>query len=52
MADVITIEASQLTIGRILARGSPGVTVYEADLKLAGRTTKVGPECVQREQLL
>ena len=40
--NMFTIEASQLAVGNVLARGSPGITLYEADLTLAGRTTKVG----------
>ena len=36
-----TIPASAVTLGAVLARGSPGVTLYKADLKLGDHTMKV-----------
>ena len=36
-----TIPASAVTLGAVLARGSPGVTLYKADLKLEDHSMKV-----------
>ena len=46
--DVYTVRASQLTLGPLLARGSPGITLYEADLSLGGHITKVCIDCTPR----
>ena len=34
------VSADLLLIGKIIARGSPGVTVYDADMRVGPRTTK------------
>ena len=36
-----TIPASTVTLGAVLARGSPGVTLYKADLQLEDHSMKV-----------
>lgn len=36
-----TIEPSAVTLGPNLARGTPGTTIYQAELRLGTRTTKV-----------
>ena len=36
-----TIPASAVTLGAVLARGSPGVTLYKADLQLEDHSMKV-----------
>ncbi len=43
MADVslFSVQSSSLTLGAVLARGSPGVTVYHADMQLGKHATKV-----------
>lgn len=41
-----TIAASAVTLGAVLARGSPGVTLYKADLKLGDHSMQVrAPRC-------
>ena len=35
------IPSDLLLIGRVIARGSPGITVYDADMRVGTRTTKV-----------
>ena len=36
-----TIPASAVTLGAVLARGFPGVTLYKADLQLEGHSMNV-----------
>ena len=38
---VFNTSPDLLVIGNIIARGSPGVVVYDADLRVGPRTTKV-----------
>ena len=40
-AAVLNIPPSSLTLGPVLARGSVGVTLYQADLQLGKHLTKV-----------
>ena len=40
-ASVYNIEPSSLRLGAVLARGSPGVTLYLADLQLGKHETMV-----------
>ena len=41
MSNVFNISPSDLKLGAVLARGSPGVTLYQADLQIGDHTTKV-----------
>ncbi len=41
VAGVFNIHPDNLRLGAVRARGSPGVTLYEADLQLGSRWTKV-----------
>jgi hypothetical protein len=47
VAGVFNIHPDNLRLGAVRARGSPGVTLYEADLQLGSRWTKV---CLARQQ--
>ena len=38
---VFNIAPASLTLGAVLARGSPGITLYKADLLLGQRTLQV-----------
>ena len=40
-ASAFNISPDSLLIGKIIARGSPGVTVYDADIRVGPRTAKV-----------
>ena len=46
---LFSIDASTVTLGAVLARGSPGVTLYKADLQLGERSMDVSePLSMQR----
>ena len=38
---MFSLEPLSVTVGAVLARGSPGITLYHADLQLGSHTTKV-----------
>ena len=40
MEGIFSIAPDSVVLGRVLGRGSPGVTVYEADLLLHGSCIK------------
>ena len=39
---MFSIDPASLRLGAILARGSPGVSLHQADLQIGKHTTKVG----------
>jgi hypothetical protein len=41
MESIFNIASTRVTLGRVIARGSPGITLYEAELVLGEQIAKV-----------
>lgn len=49
---VFTIKASSVTLGAVLAKGSPGITLYLADLQLGDHVMQVPSKLLRVAELL